>query len=380
MAQDSVTVTLDGEVVDRLPAERVVLDYPGLTARAEACMGVTSDGDVWAAVGFNTGLRGAHGHFNPERLFRSSDGGRTWDSQPMAPTGSARMCGFAVLADDTFLLTVGPDHDAERRDELRVFASSDRGRTWDGPSVIAAAPHERIAGSFECIAQTRTGVVLLPAARHSGFELDGPKEHLVFPSHDGGRTWGEPYTTFDDVYEPHVLQLQSGRLLGAFRYQRGWRPDDPPEIVETMAAGPNTPVAGIPGSGATAFKHVFVGDSHDDGRTWQDLRPLTTGQGRPVVSYGECHGQLAQASDGRVVMVHDRRYPYEAGETRAKISDDDGLTWRPETYHLASGHGYPACVALDDGTLVTVTGATPFDANANVLTDWRAEAIVWRLP
>ena len=41
MARDSVTVTLDGEVVDRLPAERVVLDYPGLTARAEACMGVT---------------------------------------------------------------------------------------------------------------------------------------------------------------------------------------------------------------------------------------------------------------------------------------------------------------------------------------------------
>ena len=79
-------------------------------------------------------------------------------------------------------------------------------------------------------------------------------------------------------------------------------------------------------------------------------------------------------------MVHDRRYPYDGGETRAKVSEDDGLTWRPETYHLASGHGYPACVALDDGTLVTVTGATPFDANANVLTDWRAEAILWRLP
>ena len=40
-------------------------------------------------------------------------------------------------------------------------------------------------------------------------------------------------------------------------------------------------------------------------------------------------------------MVHDRRYPYDGGETRAKVSEDDGLTWRPETYHLATGHGYP---------------------------------------
>ncbi len=380
MARDSVTVTLDGEVVDRLPAERVVLDYPGLTARGEACMGVTSDGDVWAAVGFNTGLRGAHGHFNQERLFRSPDGGHTWESSPMAPTGSGRMCGFTVLTDDTFLLTVGPDHDSEQRDELRVFASYDRGRTWDGPSIIGAAPFERIAGSFECITQTSSGVVLLPAVRQSGIELDGPKAHLAFPSTDGGRTWDEPYTTFDDVYEPHIFQLRSGKLLGAFRYQRDWRPDDPPEIVETMNAGPNTPVPGIPGSGATAFKHVFVGDSDDDGRTWRDLRPLTTGDGNPVVSYGECHGQLAQAPDGRVVMVHDRRYPYDGGEARAKVSEDEGLTWRPETYHLSAGHGYPACVALDDGTLVTVTGATPYDAQSNVLGDWRAEAIVWRLP
>ena len=86
----------------------------------------------------------------------------------MAPTGSGRMCGFTVLADDTFLLTVGPDHDSDRRDELRVFASYDRGRTWDGPSVIGAAPFERIAGSFECITQTNSGVVLLPAVRQSG--------------------------------------------------------------------------------------------------------------------------------------------------------------------------------------------------------------------
>lgn len=380
MSSDSITVTLDGRVVDELPAERIVLDYPGLTARAEVCMGRTGDGDVWAAIGFNTGLRGAHGHVNPEWMFRSSDGGTTWDRRPLGPTGSRRMCGFTVLADDTFLLTVGADHDHEERDELQVFASTDRGETWDGPSVIGAAPFERIAGSFESITQTGSGTVLLPAVRQSGEGLDGSKAHVAFSSVDGGRTWGEPYATFDDVYEPHVLQLESGKLLGVFRYQRDWRPADPPEMVETMGAGPSTSVPGIPGSGSTAFKHVFVGDSFDDGRTWQDLRPLRTKQGKPVISFGECHGQLAQVPDGRVIMVHDRRYPYDRAEVRARVSEDDGLTWLPETFHVSAGHGYPASVTLDDGTIVTVTGATPYDAQANVLGDWRAEAVRWRLP
>ena len=45
-AADTLAVEQDGEVVNHLPCERMHLDYPRLTARGEACMGRTSDGDI----------------------------------------------------------------------------------------------------------------------------------------------------------------------------------------------------------------------------------------------------------------------------------------------------------------------------------------------
>jgi hypothetical protein len=42
--------------------------------------------------------------------------------------------------------------------------------------------------------------------------------------------------------------------------------------------------------------------------------------------------------------------------------------------------GYPASVALPDGTLVTITGTTRLDARFRPLAGWTAHAIRWRLP
>ena len=97
MGTNLMQATLNGQIVRELPAERIELDYPGLTARGEVCMGRTRKGDIWAAIGFNTGAGGAGGHTNPERLFHSADDGRTWTSRPMEPTGEQRMCAFTVL-------------------------------------------------------------------------------------------------------------------------------------------------------------------------------------------------------------------------------------------------------------------------------------------
>ena len=57
-----VRISSEGNILGEIAAERVVLDYPGLTARPEVCMSRTIDGDIWAAIGFNTGVRGAGGH------------------------------------------------------------------------------------------------------------------------------------------------------------------------------------------------------------------------------------------------------------------------------------------------------------------------------
>jgi hypothetical protein len=49
-------------------------------------------------------------------------------------------------------------------------------------------------------------------------------------------------------------------------------------------------------------------------------------------------------------------------------------------YHVSDGIGYPSSVALTDGTIVTITGATKLDASFRPIGEWRAQAIRWRLP
>jgi hypothetical protein len=169
-----------------------------------------------------------------------------------------------------------------------------------------------------------------------------------------------------------VIELQSGRLLGAFRHQRRRRPSETTEQITAWGGSVKHDYA--------VFKHVFLGESDDLGKTWKNFRPLLTSGGQALLGFGEAHGQLVQVPDGRVVLVHDCRYPYEQGENRARMSLDGGKTWEPEVYHLSFGHGYPSSVALPDGTIVTVTGSTPFTPSAQPVGGWRAQAIRWRLP
>ena len=127
------------------------------------------------------------------------------------------------------------------------------------------------------------------------------------------------------------------------------------------------------------FKHVFIGDSNDSGRTWQNLRPVCDKAGKALIGFGECHGQLVQTADGRVVLVHGNRYPSQHGEIRARVSCDEGKTWLPEVYHMAHGRGYASSVALPDGTIVTITGEVAL-AKGPVKTPCLVVAIRWKLP
>ena len=129
------------------------------------------------------------------------------------------------------------------------------------------------------------------------------------------------------------------------------------------------------------FKQVFLGDSLDGGRTWQNLRPLFDADGRPVLEFGERHGHLQQLPDGRVILVHDRIYPYERVSMMAQVGDDGGTVWRHERYHLTPWFGYASSLALEDGTVLTATTVTPLGADGLPTEPrCRARVIRWRLP
>jgi hypothetical protein len=393
MANEPIKVTRQGELVGELAVERIPLDYPELSARPEANMAFAPDGDIWAAIGHMCSET-----LRPERLFHSKDGGRTWTSQVMAPAETHCMHAFTVLNDYTMLLFIGKQGTPEGRTFLEAFTSKDQGQTWQSVSTIFPDPLDNVSGGFDSLTQLRDGTVIYPFVRRS--EKTEIKKGImvqhVIRSTDGGHSWeiaeitesdlaflgASPEDrcpgmggTFPGCCESQILELADGKLLAAFRYQPflfelPWYKDKAKEW------------GGKPyqSGEVNCFKHVFLGDSLDGGRTWQNLRPLRDAEGNPLLEHGECHGQLVQVPDGRVVLVHDRRYPYECCETRARVSLDGGQTWKREIFHLSPGSCYPSSVALQDGTIITVINTSRLDPSAKPLTPWNAEVLRWRLP
>ena len=379
----ALTVTLDWKVVNRFPCERVDLLYDNYptTHQVGAWIGRSCNGDLYTVVG--------------PALFVSTDGGQNWTSRPLpqGEEGRAEATGavaFTVLHDDRLLLA-SPSEDSAT---MGFFASTDRGASWQQISSLPASPFERIGEGFLSLTQLRDGTILFPVWRYSPSVPDKNVQH-VFRSTDGGRSWQDPGDdyepvgsgpqtrcpgiggTFPGCCETHVLELADGRLLAAFRYSGEPQPWHQ-EVVVAWGGKSGADTIG------RVFKQVFLGDSLDGGKTWQNLRPLLDADNKPVLLFGETHGHLQQLPDGRVILVHDYRYPLDPSESVnivAHVSEDDGTTWRRERYHLALGIGYPSSLVLPAGTIVTATTATRLDdLGQHAAEPLHAQVIRWRVP
>jgi hypothetical protein len=143
--------------------------------------------------------------------------------------------------------------------------------------------------------------------------------------------------------------MASGKLLATIRYQRPLLPDDPPDLIEKAGQWHKESFGKLP---KFPYKHIFLADSDDEGRSWQNLRQLTT-------AFGQCYGFPAGLSDGTAVVVHDHRYPRELCTGRAMISPDEGKTWNNEVYYTHYGlrlAGYTQSIVLEDDLILTVAG------------------------
>jgi len=367
-----IVVEREGDIVDRLPCERIPLDYPELKGRAEGHAAIDSKGNIYAAVGYNVGGKGA------ERFFRSQDQGRTWTSHILTPTDKNRyLAAFTLLHNDTLLMVLNG-----KCEEVEVWSSHDRGESWQRVTTLSAAPLKCIGEGTMSLTQLADGRLLFPVGRYvhpeKGLVLDKLLLwHSLYVSTDGGNTFPVAYSTFPDSCESHILELHSGRLLGTFRYQRMRRPEETDDEIRALGGylgGPRHPKE------KRTFKNIFLGDSDDGGVTWKNFRPVRDRDGQPLVRFGQVYGRLIQVPDGRVVLVHDNRQPGEQREVLARISRDSGQTWGREVYHLSLGRGYPSSVVLRDGTIVTVTGNTPSNSRSMAIARWRAQVVRWRLP
>jgi len=302
-------------------------------------------------------------------MCKSTDGGRTWTSHECgwgpggerAP-GAERIGGhpgsLQILSDGTFITGAGGAKSDSIPDyaflDMGVCASSDEGRSWQKISEIKPAggyqdePIYPNCGFFRLPDDTLLCGIEVRRAKFEGAYakwLSGKNTTLMYRSSDWGRTWEGPVIVCDwwGGVEGGIARTASGKLLAVIRYQRPLLPDDPPDLVEQMR-----------GMGIWPYKHVFLADSQDEGRTWQNFRQLTT-------VFGQTRGYPAALSDGTVVVVHDTRYGPGAPGSRAMISYDEGETWEDEVYYLdytTFTGSYNASVVLEDDVILAIVGSS----------------------
>jgi len=120
---------------------------------------------------------------------------------------------------------------------------------------------------------------------------------------------------------------------------------------------------------------TYPGCYENGGLSWSPPRPVVDNEGHILLLYGKCDGELVELPDGRLVLVHQTRYPSGRSQLSAKVSMDGGLTWQPETWRINYGFGYSSTLALADYQLLTVTGSSLGD-NGHPR---RVMAISWRI-
>ena len=357
--------TIDAEhgVVCRLPGER--FGYFGWPTVAR-----TDDGRLLVV---SSGLRAAHiCPFGKTVLHESTDDGRTWSESRVIQdaliddrdAGIVNLGGKALLV--SWFRSDTRQYDPKRSKWPKVFdawtdeevaslvgswvmRSDDGGATWGEPvRAPVSAPHGPI--------RLRNGD-LLYLGKPFGTWADMEVAHITAArSTDGGRTWkaaGQvpvaPRTDASNYHEPHVVELPSGRLVGAIRLEG--------------AGGKPLAAAGIP------HFTIMQTESDDGGKTWSTPRWLGF-EGSPP--------HLLRHSSGALVMTYGyRNKPY--GQ-RVAISRDDGATWETDLIVRADGLdtdlGYPSTVELADGSLFTVCYQRPIGSGETCALLWSR----WKLP
>lgn len=237
--------------------------------------------------------------------------------------------------------------DANAKYGCHVRISNDGGLTWEEETRLTiSSPHGPT--------MLNDGT-LLYFAKTSERDLDGnlyPVRPIVaWNSTDGGKTWseiGRPPEPVDvgweGCFEPHAIQLPSGRIVGVIRYEN--------EKVLTM----------------------YVTYSDDGGKTWTTPQPMGTDGAPP---------HLMRHSSGALLCSYGRRTPGDYSE-RVLVSWDDGESWSMDVCINDQAPdwdlGYPSTVELEDGSLMTVYYQKYVDENGKA--DNKASLLytVWNLP
>ncbi|HOJ39394.1 MAG TPA: sialidase family protein, partial [bacterium] len=201
--------------------------------------------------------------------------------------------------------------------------SEDGGKSWVGPFATPCnSPHGPIRlssgallylGKKRIVQEPARPIICARSQDYRNWELLGQ-----VPVAEG--------TELRNYYEPDIVELPSGRLVGLIRVEQLKREE--------------------PDRGLINFS-LFQTESEDGGQTWSVARPTGV--------YGSPPHLLLHSSGVLVCVYGYRRPPY--GQ-RAMFSLDEGQTWDADWIIRDDGPdhdlGYPSSVEMPEGSIITV--------------------------
>jgi hypothetical protein len=350
---------------DKLPCERIALGAPD---DYKPCVARLPRGELLLTA-FHQHQLDAGKIMEQNLLFRSSDGGRTWNG-PEKLSLVGREPYLTVLADGTVFITghllpqdirnkVGYTHGYLHR-------STDGGRTWQSTRVESEGIKPG-AGNHTSrnVLELNDGTLLV------GVDYDGGGgPYFVWRSSDGGQTWDKTTKCdpvgFKSVYgffggETWLWQAASGRVWALVRVDSN---EFPLQNRPIRAANDQS-------------DHFLLYASDDLGRTFRQIAPLG--------DYGEMYMSILRLADARLLLtftVRDLAPPLGVRavpgvETRDGFTFDsarDRLMLDTKTGSRAQGGGFGPTVQLADGTLVTSYSYRGEDDKTHL------EVVRWKLP
>jgi hypothetical protein len=200
------------------------------------------------------------------------------------------------------------------------FASSNRGRAWQGPYALPAFGSPGVTARTDYVVMGPRHLVAFVTAAKPNAREGRP---MAIETRDGGLTWQMlgwigPETAGWRIM-PTTVQLPDGSFYSVIRTRDGER-----HSLESFT-------------------------SADGGRTW-------SAAGTPVADTGRGNpGALLLLTDGRLALIYGHRAtPYGM---RAVLSEDRGRTWAPPVTLRDDAAdwdlGYPRAVQREDGIVVT---------------------------
>ena len=290
-------------------------------------------------------------------IHRSTDEGRTWTriAEIRLPGQRPGPVAFGVTAAGTYLMgyhtlirPADPATGARNTLQTNVARSEDGGRTWTA-RPIRPGPMRYGGGGDGCritelsdgTIVTSCGVAWNDPAREEGYVGD-----VMLRSRDDGRTWDDWTVLPPGCSESNYLELPSGELLCATRYQRAATRDDYFGAPSAGAAPDGWPFPSRNLCGEGRYKNEAVMFSGDRGRNWTTPEIVTR---MHMVS-----ADVVLLPDGRVVLTYDHKD--KCGGPRALVSADGGRTWEPDPYILAyhTLDARTSSVVLRDGRVLTL--------------------------